>query len=66
MTEQAKEFIKKRYLSSEDEHRTKEQVDAVGQKYDKIVILVFKIARCEVYRIFHNHDETEKFKKWSI
>ena len=37
-----------------------------GQKYDKIVILVFEIARCEVYRIFHNHDETEKFKKWSI
>ena len=37
-----------------------------GQKYDKIVILVFKIALCEVYRIFHNHDETEKFKKWSI
>ena len=30
MTEQAKEFIKKRYLSSEEENRTKEQVDVVG------------------------------------
>ena len=36
MTEQAKEFIKKRYLSSEDEHRTKEQTDMVGYKFDKI------------------------------
>ena len=37
MTEQAKEFIKKRYLSSEDEHRAKEQIDVVGQKFEKIL-----------------------------
>ena len=36
MTEQAKEFIKKRYLSSEDEHRTREQNEVTGQNSDKV------------------------------
>ena len=37
MTEQAKEFIKKRYLSSEDERRGKEEMEPSDQNEQKLL-----------------------------